>query len=664
MRRASGTVSLAGLAAVLVLLAACAIPPAPVYERDGVRYGETAGLFRQQWWNYYERGASYARGGYRADAMRDFQAALALRDDDCRQARTYGMHYVDYFPNRELGVVRLADGDYRGAERLLERSLQFAPSERAHYFLDQARRQRLQEERSDRFEPTLEIQSPGVMENLTRDLHVHVAGTATDDTFVAAVTVDGRSFPFAPSRPRVVFHRNVDLHEGENRILVRAEDLVGRMVEREVRVVADYHGPEITIVDVAPEGDGLRVAGFVSDRSGIAALTVGDHAVEWQGEAFQAHISRAEPPAVVATDNAGNTSRGSIAVPPLDAEARRETLWAAATTGPPPAPARTSDIPPHIDLYGWEEVSEVTTDRIYLQGTATDDRVVAHLSLNGEPLLRHPGRQVMFGQILALALGDNLFTVRAADDGGHVVERQLTITRRPAAGHGIGDRLRLTCLPLHTADAASAPFAHATDTSLYAVLTARRRFQIVERAALEAVLREHHLSAAGLTDARVPVHLGRLLASEVVANGVVVPFREGFESTVWLVNTATGTIFGTADGFIPAHDLAASQGLAEALALGMERVLPLVEGRVTDHDGRWVMTDLGEPTRVQPEMTIWVFEPGPEVRHPTTGELLGRDGHIVADAVIDRVLPAASRASLVDAERRPQVHNGQRVVTK
>jgi hypothetical protein len=499
MTQGSGLVSCVVSVAVLVLLAACAVPPAPVYERDGVRYGETPGLFRQQWWSYYERGASYARGGYRADAMRDFQAALALRDDDCRQARTYGMHYVDYFPNRELGVVRLTDGDFRAAEPLLERSLQFVPSERAHYFLDQARRQRLQEEGGDRLVPALEIESPAAMDHPTRALRLQVTGTATDDTFVAAITVGGRSFAFAPSQPRVAFHMDVDLHEGENRILVRAEDLVGRGVERAVRVVADYHGPQITIVDVVPEGDGLRVAGFVSDRSGLASLTVGNHPVEWQGEAFQAHISRGEPPEVVATDQAGNTSRGWIAVPPPEAAMTTETLWAAATTTPPPAPVRASDTPPHIDLYGWEAVGEVTTDRIYLQGTATDDRVIAQLSVNGARLLRHPGRQVMFGQILGLALGDNLLTIRATDDGGHVVERQLTITRRPAAAHGIGDRLRLTCLPLHVAAPASAPFAHATDASLAVVLTARRRFQLVERAALEAVLREHHLSAAGLT---------------------------------------------------------------------------------------------------------------------------------------------------------------------
>jgi hypothetical protein len=240
----------------------------------------------------------------------------------------------------------------------------------------------------------------------------------------------------------------------------------------------------------------------------------------------------------------------------------------------------------------------------------------------------------------------------------------VTITRRPAVGHAIGDRLRLTCLPLHVADAASLPFAHATDAALATTLSGRRRFQVIERAALEAVLREHHLSAAGLTDARVPVELGRLLGSEIVANGALVPFREGFESTVWLVNSATGTIFGTADGFIPAHDLAASQAMADELALGMERILPLVEGEVTDRRRSWVVTDLGERSGVRREMAVWLFTPGPEIRHPVTGEVLGRNGRIVAEAVIDKVLPAASRAALVHPTRRSRIHPGQRVITK
>jgi hypothetical protein len=664
--RARCRLCLAGCCVALALLTAtCAVPPAPVYERNGERYGETTGIFRQQWWSYYERGASYARGDYREDAARDFTAALRLRDDDCRQARTYGMHYVDYFPNRELGIVRLADGRYEEAETLLSRSLTYVSSERARYFLNRARRLRLLHEGTDDSPPTIEIDTPGTR-LVTRELSVPIAGHAVDDTFVAAVDVGGQPFPVPLSEPRVDFQRVVDLVEGENSVAVRATDLVGHAAEVRLSVLADFHGPEVTIIDVSPAPDGLLVTGHVSDLSGVASLSVGGQPVTWQGGEFTARIvlhGGDDDLEVVATDRVGNITRGQLQVPGRVAKPTASALWASSARHMGHV-SRFADTSPEIDLYGWEDIHAVTADRIYLQGSVTDDSTVTTLSLNGEPLLRHAGRQVMFGKVVPLTLGDNLLIFRASDNTGHVTERCVTIRRRPTPGRSIGDRLRLTCLPLSAADPSTTAVARAVDASLYTVLATRQRFQLVERAALEAVLREHHLCVAGLADRRSSVRLGRLLGSDVVAIGAVVPFREGFEATLWLVNTATSNILGEADGFMPARDLTASQGLAEALAVAMEQTLPLVEGRVTDRDGATIVTDLGKGSRVKPEMGLWIFEPGPEVHHPVTGEPLGRDGHVIAEAVIERVLPAASRAQLVGSARRSGVHTGQLVITK
>jgi hypothetical protein len=652
-------------AALLLLTATCAVPPAPVYERNGERYGETAGLFRQQWWSYYERGTSYARGDYRGEAAHDFTAALALRDDDYRQARTYGMHYVDYFPNRELGIVRLADGRYEEAVTLLEHSLSHVASQRARYFLDRARQLRLLQTGEDTQPPTLSIDTP-LAGLITRELSVAITGHAADDTFVAAVNIGGQPFPIALSEPLVRFQMAVELREGENHVAVRATDLVGHATEASVSVVADFHGPEVTIIEVVAERDGLRVAGWVYDLSGVVNLTVGGHPVALHGDEFTTHIG--DPGSsgaleVVATDRAGNTTRGKVTVPGMEARSMSSILWAAGADRPLRAP-RATDLAPRLDLYGWDEIDTITADRIYLQGSAIDDHAVTALFLNGEPLLQHPGRQVMFGKVVPLTPGDNLLVLRAVDDAGHVLERRLTITRRPAPGHDIGDRLRLTCLPLHAADQSTGVVALATDTALYTVLADRRRFQLVERSALEAVLCEHHLSAAGLADRRTPSHLGRLLGSDVVAAGALVPFHEGFEATVWLVNAATSHLLGIADGFMPARDLTASRGLAEKLAVAMEQTLPLVEGEVIDRDAAAIVTDLGETTRVKPEMGLWVFEPGPQLHHPTTGVPLGRDGHVIAEAVIDQVRPTTSRAVLVDPARRSEIHAGQRAITK
>jgi hypothetical protein len=63
---------------------------------------QTGGLFRHRWWNYYQRALGAADDRNYAAARADLTAALERRDLDQRMARTYGMHFIDYFPHREL----------------------------------------------------------------------------------------------------------------------------------------------------------------------------------------------------------------------------------------------------------------------------------------------------------------------------------------------------------------------------------------------------------------------------------------------------------------------------------------------------------------------------------------------------------------------------------
>ena len=53
--------------------------PSPVYLKDGKEYGKVRGTFRHRWWNYYERGLSYADGEFYREAHADFTEALQQR---------------------------------------------------------------------------------------------------------------------------------------------------------------------------------------------------------------------------------------------------------------------------------------------------------------------------------------------------------------------------------------------------------------------------------------------------------------------------------------------------------------------------------------------------------------------------------------------------------
>lgn len=103
------------VAGIIVSLPGCVSPwetDLTKYKIGDVQYGVTRGTFRGRWWNYYERGRSFADGGFWLEAEHDLRRALDVRTFDKRRSRTYGLHYIQYFGNRELGVVLYRQGRF------------------------------------------------------------------------------------------------------------------------------------------------------------------------------------------------------------------------------------------------------------------------------------------------------------------------------------------------------------------------------------------------------------------------------------------------------------------------------------------------------------------------------------------------------------------------
>ncbi len=147
MTKAKGLILFLVACGLLVSLWQCAGQPAgPAYMKEGKEYGKIRGAFRHRWWNYFERGMSFADGEFQQEAIADFKVAIAQRPEDQRRARTYGMHFVDYFPRRELGVVYYQMGDFKAAKAELELSLSQYPSSKARFYLDRVRKALIEQE--------------------------------------------------------------------------------------------------------------------------------------------------------------------------------------------------------------------------------------------------------------------------------------------------------------------------------------------------------------------------------------------------------------------------------------------------------------------------------------------------------------------------------------
>jgi len=633
--------------AILAVVATlgCAVSPAPIYERDGERYGVVAGSFRERWWGYFERGESYAQGGYWREAIADYEAAIDQRPADRRRARTYGLHFVDYFPNRELGIALLAVGDYQAALQHLERALEQEPSARGYYFLDRAREEMLRREGGDRVPPTLAITGPtGTV--ITREPTLVIDGIATDDRYVERVRVGDGVVPQQVSTPEVHFQQRVPLHAGDNAIVVEARDLMGETARDVVHAVADFQGPQVIVAAIEPQGPGkVTLAGRVADGTEVVSFTVGGQELPLVGGGFTTTVSMAEKGVPFeAEDRAGNITHGTIPLAPLLAwvPARPTRLaaskaMAAGRGGGNPAPV--------LDLQGWEDVAQVRVDRIYLDGSVSDDRAVTGLSVNGQAVLSARGRMVFFGQFVDLVEGDNAVVVRAADGDGNAIESTVHIRYEPPEVEAIGARAHLTALPFERHGELSETISALANEDFLAALADRGRFRLVERERLDALLVEQRLTAEGLADPDLAVRVGRLITADLVLAGSAFRHREGVELFTRLINVETGAVLATSDVFGTDLEPRGVRRLCQGLAFKVEREFPLVHGWIVKRDGTRLVTDLGQIDGVRPGMKIWLYVDGEELRHPVTGALLGRDHQVLGEAELADVAERTSTAT-------------------
>lgn len=88
-----------------------------------------------KFYNYYEEGLAYMKRGDWDRAVDEFKAAISLEFKDRPNVRTYGMHFIEYFPHREMGICFYNLGDTENASKHLQISQAFSPSKRTSEFL-------------------------------------------------------------------------------------------------------------------------------------------------------------------------------------------------------------------------------------------------------------------------------------------------------------------------------------------------------------------------------------------------------------------------------------------------------------------------------------------------------------------------------------------------
>ena len=624
--------------------------------KDGKEYGVTKGIFRARWWNYYERGGSFAEGGFWEESARDFREAIDQRSLDQRMARTYGMHVVDYFPHRELGIVYYRMGNLEEAKKELTLSLSQYPTSKTRFYLDRVKKGLMEKEGGEVAPPHLRIDFPE-SDVWTREDPVIISGTAEDDHLVSGVKIRGVPFFMEAAQQRIAFRESLDLAQGEHTVEVEVKNLLGRTTNRSVVIHVDREGPIITVeemnVNTVALGRPSTIRGFIYDAAGVSELFVNGRAVTVR-KGLEVPFEEELPPDVgtvllEAVDKLGNKTSAQVDVSATSMKQKPLMLAYAGTDVSGLLVAgifgAKDTLPPRISLKGWDDAQTVYLDKIYLDGHAADEGMIESLTLNQKPIMRRKGKRIFFNQVVRLKKGKNTITIEAKDDAGNVATRELIVTRCVPKALQLAERLSMTILPFGQKGAVSNASLSFQD-NLTDALVNRNRFRMIERDRLDLILREQKLSRSTLIDKSAALQLGKLMAAETVVTGNIIESGIGVEIVGRVIDTETSEILAAEDVYDEVKDLEGLKRLAEGMAIKIHRKFPLLSGTVIKQRGNFIFTDIGDDKiGLQRKLIVYHEE---LIKHPVTGKLQGADNEILGRARVVQVMPGMSKAEISD----------------
>jgi TolB-like protein len=504
-----------------------------------------------------------------------------------------------------------------------------------------------------------------------------IEGEVEDDSFAEQIAINENPLFVELSAKKLPFSEEIKLKNGLNEIKIKTADLVGRVSEKKIRVIADFEGP---IVNISNYVDGQYAAernivlkGVIADATGIINLKISDKVFKYNKQEkaeFEVPFGLTEGNnriPIIAVDAAGNTTRGELNILHAQGSVRgknipthqykkpepirlafqgsgildigRHRLFAAALPGD-----KATDL--KLNLKDIIDSQTVFFDTIYIDGSVTCSSEVKSVRINGSPLYVIPGRTIYFNRIIELQEGENKVAIEAQDAGGNLVSKTVSIIRQVPKVHQAGSRISLAILPFEIKGETSTVSSIVYDNIISSFFDLNR-FNIVSRGdELEAALKELKLSATDLVDKSKAVQVGKLVAAEGILTGSIRETKNSIEIYARLLNTETSSLFEAKDVYGQSKSLTQVKYLTDGLALKFKHSFPLIDGLVIKVSGNSIYADFGSIHHIKKDMKFIVFREGAPVIHPVTGKALGKETEELGVARVINVFEEMSLGKL------------------
>jgi TolB-like protein len=635
-----------------------------VYEKDGKLYGKPEGLFKSRWNDYYQRGVSYSEGEFWEDAAADFSKALNKRKDDQRRARTYGMHFIDYFPNRELGIAYFHLGKFQEAIQALETSLKTADSARAKFYLNKARSAWLNETKIDLLPPAITVTYPPAGYR-TNGLSIAVSGTAHDDFFISNISFNGKPTRLELARQEVSFTEEFPLQEGKNVITLQSEDILGKTsAPITLQIQADRNGPLLFLEVLPGSGSVCKVTGAAYDTSGITRIILNGREIACEEQQMvmlnESFSSRGNPAEAFvsyeAVDTLGNATRG-----------RLSSL---------PGSSRRSD----VDIKGFRDGLATFLATFGLQGALQARKGIQDITVDRRSLLpvdnepagkafrkllkEGKGRLLAFSAAVPLDEGENIITAGLAETDGKAITRSARIRRIIPTVRQIGSRLSMAIFPFTELKKTGEPLRNYVHTFLNYSFIDQKRFNVLKRDTVQSVLARHESGRDRNFDDANAAQIGGAIGTDTVLWGEINSSPGSIEILARLIDTRTSSILTEKDVYWEGEMTAGFRGMLDELALKFKEQFPLREGTIMQTGSESAVIDLGQEQAICQEMKFLSFLENQPLSDPETGMDLGSDTEIYGLLSAREIERTTSRTAILQKFTPREIQAGDRVISK
>lgn len=662
---------------IILIAAGCAVSKPAICKKDQSLYCVSNGNFTDQWYDYYERALSCMEGECYDAALADLDQAVSLRGNDMRMARTFGMHFVDYFPHREKGLIHYLMGDDKNAVIEFEASIASDPSEKARFYLDRARK-RIMESRTGRSssKPSIMVNFPQNMSKTPdiriKDDPVIISGVVTDEIeLVSEVTIYRKPVFIEATGPTIKFSEALYLEQGTHRINIMARNLMGGETRQEHLIHIDRVGPVVSVESYQP---GRSVSGHISDESGKIDLFINDRFVETLKKKKTRFSAKLDPDtdsvSIKAVDMLGNETIMFIDDKPaidnltLTMIASRKSEVSQDSSYDGYGTARmgkvTSDLPV-ISIRGFADTLTVFKENFSVPIEIKSRNLVASVHVNGSEILRSAGKIVSINHFIRLKPGENNILITVEDQVGNETSKQISIIRKIPEAFKLKHRYGLVFHLFDNTgeDRVKAIFSH----HFLDGMIKKNRFRIRIRKQLKDFLTLHKQS---LEWKPIEYPMSDYKSGFVPVSGVVLGMihetGQGVEIAARLVDIESRQTLLTADVYKDSFDDSTLARLAARLNEKFHRMLPVSTGKVIQISENRLIAILRYPgstkEAVQAAWPVIVF------RDILKNQVDGSDTRIICDGIMDTMKKNGQVSVKVEKKHVKNISATDRIVNR